>query len=75
LYDGETWSLISRKKHTPRLFKNMMLRKIFGPKTVCGTYGKGWKCIQGSNWKNLRRGYSEDLGIDGRIILKWILIK
>jgi len=32
--------------------------------------------IYGSEWKNLTEGsYSEDLGIDGRIILKLILIK
>jgi hypothetical protein len=76
LYEGETWSHTFRKKHIPRLFKNMMLSKIFGPKTASGMYGKRLKCIQGSEWKNLKgdRGYSEDLGIDGMIILKWILV-
>lgn len=71
LYEGETWSLTFRKKHIPRLFKIMVLSRTFGPKTACGMYGKRWKCIHGSDWKNLREGgYSEDLGIDGRIMLK-----
>ena len=42
--------------------------EIFGPKMACDMYGKRWKCIQGSEWKNLREGgYLEDLGVDERI--------
>ena len=42
--------------------------EIYGPTTACDMYGKRWKCIQGSDWKNLREGgYSEDVGIDRRI--------
>jgi hypothetical protein len=32
LYGSETWSLILREKHAPKEFKNMVLRRIFGPK-------------------------------------------
>jgi hypothetical protein len=32
LYGCETWSLILRKEHRPRVFENRVLRRIFGPK-------------------------------------------
>jgi hypothetical protein len=32
LYGYETWSLILREKHRLRVFKNRVLRRIFGPK-------------------------------------------
>ena len=32
LYGCETWSLTLRKEHRLRVFKNRVLRKIFGPK-------------------------------------------
>jgi hypothetical protein len=32
LYGCETWSLTLRKTHTLRMFKNRILRRIFGPK-------------------------------------------
>jgi hypothetical protein len=32
LYECETWSLIVREEHKLRVFKNRMLRRIFGPK-------------------------------------------
>jgi hypothetical protein len=42
---------------------------------ACGTYGSQEECT-GFCWRDLReRDYLEDLGIDGRIILKWILKK
>jgi hypothetical protein len=41
---------------------------------ACGTHGKDETCIQYSGWKTLKgRDHSEDLGIDGKIILEWIL--
>jgi hypothetical protein len=33
LYGYETWSLILREEHRPRVFENRVLRRIFGPKT------------------------------------------
>jgi len=42
---------------------------------ACGTYRRQEMCIQ-SLGKNLRKGEPfEGLGVDGRIILKWILDK
>jgi hypothetical protein len=32
LYECETWSLTLREEHRLRVFRNRMLRKIFGPK-------------------------------------------
>jgi hypothetical protein len=32
LYGRETWSLTLREEHRLRVFENMVLRKIFGPK-------------------------------------------
>ena len=31
-YGCETWSLILREEHRPRVFQNKVLRRIFGPK-------------------------------------------
>ena len=42
----------------------------------CGMYGGEERCIQGSGGGHLmERDHSEDPGIDGRIILRWILRK
>ena len=32
LYGCETWSLTLREERRPRVFENMVLRRIFGPK-------------------------------------------
>ena len=38
---------------------------------ACSTYGE--RCIQGFGWGSMEKGdHLEDLGVDGRIILKWI---
>jgi hypothetical protein len=84
------------------MFKNRVLRRIFGPKRekvaggwrrpyneelqnmdvstrimggACSTYGKNEKCLH--FWLECLRGrdYSEDLGINRNIILKFILGK
>jgi hypothetical protein len=42
----------------------------------CDTYGGGKRCIEGFGGENLReRDHLEDGGIDGRIILGWIVRK
>jgi len=38
---------------------------------VCNRYGQ--RFIQGFGWRGLKEGdHLEDLGVDGRIMLKWI---
>jgi hypothetical protein len=51
LYDCETLSLILRKEYRLRAFKNMMLRRIFGPKgeEVVG----GWRRLHTEELHNL----------------------
>jgi hypothetical protein len=42
LYGCETWSLTLREEHRLRVFENMVLRRIFGPKrdVVTGEWRK-----------------------------------
>jgi hypothetical protein len=43
---------------------------------VCGTYGVEERSIEGIYWGDLTaRDHLEDVGIEGRIILKWICNK
>jgi len=42
---------------------------------ACGTYGRRERCVQGFGREIEGRNYLKDLGIDGMIILKWILEK
>jgi hypothetical protein len=43
---------------------------------ACRTYGEKERCIQGFWWGNLReRDHLENAGLDGKIILIWILRK
>jgi hypothetical protein len=51
LYGCETWSLTLREKHRLRLFKDMVLRGIFGPKRdeVIG----GWRKLHNEEHHNV----------------------
>jgi hypothetical protein len=42
VYECETWSLILKEKHTPKVFGNMVLKRIFGRKMdeIIGVWGK-----------------------------------
>jgi hypothetical protein len=43
---------------------------------TCNTCGGEERCIQGFGGEELRkRDYLEDLGVEGRVILKWIFEK
>jgi hypothetical protein len=43
---------------------------------ACGTYGRRGEVYTSFWWGNLREiNHSEDPGVDGRIILKWIFRK
>jgi hypothetical protein len=43
---------------------------------ACGVHGGGERCIKHFGWGGLKGGdHYEDLGIDGRITLRWILGK
>jgi len=78
LFGCETWSLTLREERKLRVFENMVLRRIFGPRRaeVTGEWRRLHKeeggCI-GSWWGNRReRVHWGDLGVDGWIILGWI---
>jgi hypothetical protein len=43
---------------------------------VYSTHGRDEKCVKNFNCKNLNgKDHSEDLGVDERLILEWILEK
>jgi len=42
---------------------------------VCSTHGRDDNCIQNFGQKMKGRDHSEGMGIDGRLILEWILGK
>jgi hypothetical protein len=39
---------------------------------ACGTYGRQEKCIQGFEGRREAKIHLKDLGVDGRLIFKWI---
>jgi hypothetical protein len=51
LYGCETWSLTLREEHKLRVFKNRVLRRIFGPKRA-GVTG-GWRKLHNEELHDL----------------------
>jgi hypothetical protein len=51
LYGSKTWSLTVREEHKLRVFKNSVLRRIFGPKRD-GVTG-GWRKLHNEELHNL----------------------
>jgi hypothetical protein len=51
LYGSETWSLSVREEHKLRVFENMVLRRIFGPKRDVVT--GGWRKLHNEELHNL----------------------
>jgi hypothetical protein len=47
IYGCEAWSLTVREEHKLRVFENMVVRMIFGPKRD-GVTGEGESCIMRS---------------------------
>jgi hypothetical protein len=41
---------------------------------TCSTYGRD-EFIQDFDWETLGKNHSEDISVDGKIILEWILGK
>jgi hypothetical protein len=51
MYGCETWSLTLREEHRLRVFENMVLRRIFGPKIDEAT--GGWRKLHKEELHNL----------------------
>jgi hypothetical protein len=52
LYGCETWSLTLREEQKLRVFENMVLRRIFGPKRD-GATGRKWKILRNEAFNDL----------------------
>ena len=59
LYRQETWYLILRDEHRPRMLKNKVLKEIFGPKRDEVT----------GHWRKLHNEEFHDLYLSPNIIL------
>jgi sorting nexin-29 len=71
LYGCETWSFISEEEYRLRVFEKRVLWKIFGPKIE---EDGSWRKLHNDEIHSSKaRDHWEDLGIAGRITLKWTL--
>jgi hypothetical protein len=68
LYGCETWSLILREEHGPRVFENRVLRRIFGPKRdeVTGE----WRKLHNEEIRDLYSSPSRIRIIESR--MRWV---
>ena len=55
-----------------RVFENSVLRRVCG---ACSTYGKRRGVYRVLMWKSEGKNHLGNPGIDGRIILRWIVRK
>jgi hypothetical protein len=86
MYGCETWSFTLREEHRQRVFENRVLRRTFGPRRVIKSRRMRWvghvawlgewrgEVFTGCWLGGLKgRDHWEDIGIGGKITLRWIL--
>jgi hypothetical protein len=77
LHGCETWSFTLREKHRLRIFENRVLRRIFGSKMKTN-HGENYIMKGGGVYRVLigmpkGKNHWKDLGIGGKITLRWSL--
>jgi hypothetical protein len=73
LYGCETWSLTLREEHGLKVFENLLLRKMLGPKKdeVTG----GWRKLQNEEQRNLCSSPSTIIVIKSRRMRRTCSVK
>jgi hypothetical protein len=69
LYECETWSLTLQEEHRLRVFENMMVRRVFGPKRDENV--GGWRKLHNEELHNLYSSLNIIRMIKSRR-MKWI---
>jgi hypothetical protein len=72
LYGCENLPLALRDEHRLRMSENRVLR-IFGPQGEGEEVVGGWRRLRNEKLKG--RDHLEDLGVNGKMIIQWILGK